>query len=121
MSFTYLSHPQHCILPITNLKKNSASASAIYSFSMKVKLFPDTSGNPQVFIGDPFCARRWGFISTKHTQSLPNGTLQTRKYNVNMSQLTRDIGDAKDAPQEEVREGCLEEAVLTYTSKRNNP
>ena len=47
-------------------------------------------------------------------------TLQTRKYNVNMSQLTRDIGDAKDAPQE-VREGCLEEAVLTYTSKRNNP
>lgn len=51
----------------------------------------------------------------------PMGLSKQEKYNVNMSQLTRDIGDAKDAPQEEVREGCLEEAVLTYTSKRNNP
>lgn len=33
----------------------------------------------------------------------------------------QDIGGTRDAPPEEVRDGCLEEAALTYTTKRNIP
>lgn len=37
---------------------------------------------------------------------------------MSLSQLTEDIGDTKDAPPEDIREGCLEEAVLAYKIKK---
>ena len=120
ISLAFSSRPQNCVRPTTDLKLNNVAAFTIYSSATKVKLSPSISGNPQVLMGT--CATSGGgdLFQQNTLRSCPMGhTLQTRKDNINMSCLTGDLGDAKNAPQEEVREGCPEEAVL-YTSKRNH-